>query len=435
VATGTDRLLADTRRRLFLITFGVVALLVLGIGAVTAVAALRALDADVDRALSAATSAAASRAEGGPPAQNEVGETEEAPAAADTFVLFLDASGNVVANPSGVPLRGLPDESAVAAAQANGQDLRTVEVGGIRVRLMTLPVSGGEEGGTASAPTGYVQAGFVLTLHDDQAASIVTTVVLVALLGLAGAALVTLFVTGRALVPIRRSFDVQRRFVADASHELRTPAALIRANAEVLDRERLVAPDGQPLVEDIVDEADRLGRLVGDLLTIAADAAAPLSVEHRPVDVADVAIETVRRSAAFAAEHGVALELHARTAAPATGDRDRLVQLLLILIDNALDHSPPGGTVTVSVASTSRQVELSVSDEGPGVPASDRDRIFEPFASLTGSARRRVGGSGLGLAIARRIAVAHGGAIVVGEAPSGGARFTVSLPSTGALRA
>jgi signal transduction histidine kinase len=434
VASATDHLLAVTRRRLFLITFGLVALLVLGIGAVTAIAALRALDADVDRALAATAAAAVARGEGGLPAPGEDGETEEAPAAADTFVLYLDTAGTVVANPSGVPLRGLPDEAAVASARAHGQDLRTIDAGGIPVRLLTLPITATEEGAASGAPTGYVQAGFVLTLHDQQSASLVTAITLVALLGLAGAALVTLFVTGRALVPIRRSFEAQRRFVADASHELRTPAALIRANAEVLEREQLVGADGQSLVADIVDEADRLGRLVGDLLTLASDDATPLIVEQRAVDMAEVARDTVRRTAAFAAERGLRLELDAPPAAPTIGDHDRLVQVLLILVDNALDHSPPGGAVAVALEPGPRSIDLSVSDQGPGIPPADRERIFEPFASLAGAPRPRSGGSGLGLAIAQRIVRAHGGTIAVGEAPGGGARFTVSLPPGGRAR-
>ncbi|MGZ3631361.1 MAG: sensor histidine kinase [Candidatus Limnocylindrales bacterium] len=428
MATTTERLLVATRRRLFLVTFGLVALLVVSIGVVTAVAGLRALDADVDRALEASAAAGVARAEGGLPAPSEGGETEEAPAAADTFLLYLDAGGKLVANPSGVALSGLPDEAAVAATAANGRDLRTVDAGGVPVRLLTLPVTGSEEGGATSSTVGYVQAGFVLTLHDRQSASLVGTIALVALLGLAGAALVTLFVTGRALVPIRRSFEAQRRFVADASHELRTPAALIRANAEVLEREALVGAEGRPLVEDIVGEADRLGRLVGDLLTLASSDATPLVVEHRPVDLAEIARETVRRTAAFAAGRELRLELVPAEPAPVLGDADRLMQLLLILVDNALDHSPAGGTVTLEVERAAGVVELRVTDEGPGVPAAERERIFEPFASLAGAARDRSGGSGLGLAIARRIAVAHDGRIAVSDGPHGGARFSVTLP-------
>ena len=118
-------------------------------------------------------------------------------------------------------------------------------------------------------PAGFVQGGFVLTLHDQQSRSLVLAVLVVGALGLVAAAVIAYVVTGRALVPIREGFEAQRRFVADASHELRTPAALIRANAEVLEREGLVVDDGRDLLDDIIAEADRLGGLVGDLLQLA----------------------------------------------------------------------------------------------------------------------------------------------------------------------
>ena len=110
------------------------------------------------------------------------------------------------------------------------------------------------------------------------------------------------------------------------------------------------------------------------------------------------------------------------------GDRDRLTQLVLILIDNALDHAPPGTTVRVAVRPSDRRVELTVSDEGPGIPPAERDRVFEPFTRLPGVRRDRAGGTGLGLAIAQRIVAAHDGSIAVDDAPGGGARFVVSLP-------
>ena len=173
----------------------------------------------------------------------------------------------VVSNPSRIRLVGLP---VTHALPATGEDLRTVNADGLSVRLLTMPVA--HDG----AVVGYVQGGFVLDLHDRQSASLVASVAIVALAGLLGAALVTLVVTGRSMIPIRRTFEAQARFVADASHELRTPAALIRANAEVLDREALVSEEGQPLLGDIIGEADRLAALVDDLLAVAAfDATGP----------------------------------------------------------------------------------------------------------------------------------------------------------------
>ena len=247
----------------------------------------------------------------------------------------------------------------------------------------------------------------------------------------------TLIVTGDALTPIRQSLDAQRRFVADASHELRTPTALIRANAEVLGREGLVADDGRPLVTDIVDESDRLSRLIGDLLQLAASDSTGLVLDRQPVDLAAIATDTARQSEALAVERGVALRTLSPEAGDVTlvsGDRDRLTQLLLILLDNAFAHSPERATVTVGVRPSGRTVVMTVADEGPGIPSADRLRIFEPFARLPGVARDRAGGTGLGLAIARQIVTAHDGTIGVDDTPGGGARFVVTLPAIGTPR-
>jgi signal transduction histidine kinase len=423
MASPTDRLIAATRRRSFATTLTLLVLLVVGIGAATAFVGLQALDTDVDQALRSSVAAAVTGLDGEIPTASE-GETDEGlPAAADTFILVLDRQGSVVSNPSRIRLLGLP---ATTALPATGEDLRTVNADGLSVRLLTMPVT--HDGIVA----GYVQGGFVLTLHDRQSASLVTSIAAVALIGLLAAALVTLVVTGRSLIPIRRTFEAQGRFVADASHELRTPAALIRANAEVLDREALVSEEGQPLLGDIIGEADRLASLVDDLLALAAFDATGLVLQRDSVDVAELVRDTVRGAVALAAQHDVTLAADASVPAFAQADRARLVQVLLVLLDNAIDHAPAGSTVTAAVRAMSHIVEVSVEDAGPGVAPDELDAIFEPFSSGSPGRRRRRGGTGLGLAIARRIVVAHGGTIAVG--PSGGqgpgARFTVSLPGT-----
>jgi signal transduction histidine kinase len=238
-------------------------------------------------------------------------------------------------------------------------------------------------------------------------------------------------VTGRALVPIRRTFEAQRRFVADASHELRTPAALIRANAEVMEREGLIADDGRPLVADIITEADRLGRLVGDLLMLSTTGAADLSLERGEVELAELLRDAVRRVVPLAEEKRVDVVVDAVGPAIVDGDRDRLVQLVLILVDNAIDHAPAGTPVEVALRRRGGSVVLSVTDSGPGIPAEERERVFAPFARLASSSSDRRDGAGLGLAIARRIADAHGGTIVAGAGPAGGARLEVTLPAHG----
>jgi signal transduction histidine kinase len=421
--TSTDRLLRRTRRRLFFTTLALLTLLVVGVGAATVVVATSSLDADLDRALETAVLAQSAALDGELPDGEEQQEAgEHSPAVADTVLLVLDLDGRVLLNRTGQKLPGLPDAEALKGA-AEGVDIRTVETDGTEVRVLTMLVT--HEG----VPAGFVQGGFDMTLHDQQARSLVLAVLLVGALGLVAAAAIAYVVTGRALVPIRQGFEAQRRFVADASHELRTPAALIRANAEVLERERLVADEGRDLLDDVIAEAGRLGGLVGDLLQLAGWDATSLTIAPKPLDVAAVARDTVRGATALAAERGVGLLVDAPGPAPASADRDRLVQLLLVLIDNAVDHSPADGQVSVGVRRHGDEILLEVDDQGPGIPESDRERIFEPFTRLPGTTRHGSGGTGLGLSIARRIAEAHGGSISAGAPPSGGARFTVSLPA------
>ena len=407
--------------------------LVLAIGAATAFIATTALDQDVDRALDQAAGAESQLLAGELPATVGDEGDEHSPGASDTFFLVLDPNGAVVANPSAVLRQGLPDLAAVAAARANGRDLRTVQDGAVPIRLLTLPI------GDSAHPVGWLEAGFVLTLHERQSRTLILAVTVVGLVGLAGAALVTLFVSGRALVPIRAAFATERRFVADASHEIRTPAAIIRASAEVLQREGLVVEQGRSLVADIVAESDRLGGLVDDLLALAASERGTLAIERRPVDLVEVARDTVRRAGPLAAERGIDLvgPPEDATVLSVVGDPNRLIQLLLVLLDNAFRHSPPGGRVTVTaLQATGRSAAILVDDQGPGVPADAREAIFEPFARLPGSRTRADAGSGLGLAIARRLAELHGGTLVATDAPGGGARFVLSLPAgaSGAAR-
>jgi two-component system sensor histidine kinase CiaH len=421
--SSTERLLRATRRRLFAMTFGLVATLVVGVGAVTAIAGLAALDADVDRALLAAVDAASAH----PPSDSSDegdGTDDVSPASADTFVLYLDASGKVLTDPSRIRLVDLPNAAGLAAVKAGAsRDWRTVTADGRQIRLLTEPVAADGDSGVA-----FVQGGFVLDLHDAQARSLVLTVVGTGAAGLLAGAVITLLVTRRALVPIRRALDAQRRFVADASHELRTPVTIIRADAEVLQREGHLVASGQVLAADIVDESSRLGRLIADLLTIASTEAQGLEIQPVRIDLGPLVRETVHRLDPLARAREVALATAVRDGLIVEGDGDRLAQVLVILLDNAIGHAPAGSAVEVTVERAGHAVELAVRDHGPGVPEADRVRIFEPFRRATSGGRDR-GGSGLGLAIASSIVGAHHGSIRVEDAPDGGARFVVTLPA------
>jgi signal transduction histidine kinase len=422
----TDRLVAQTQRRLAAFTLLLVTALLVGVGVATALVATRLMDTNVDRALEAAAAAVTQPSEDG----GEAVEAEHQPRSADTFVLLVDARGTVLANPNGVPVQELPDTAALDAAAQTGRDIRSGTYGGIDIRLLTLPApaSGGEEGG-GSGGQSFVQAGFVLTLHEQQESQLMWTIAIVSLAGLAGAALVTLLVTRRALVPIRAAFATERRFVAAASHELRTPVAIVRASAEILEREQLVAADGQPFVADIVSETDRMGRLVGDLLALASAEAGAIDVQLHRMDLVVWLSDLGRRAESMAGAHGLTLSTSVpdQGTVPVDADEDRLTQLVFILVDNAIEHSPSGGGITLGLAVTGGKAVVSVSDQGPGVPAAERERIFEPFARLPRE-RRSATGSGLGLAIARQLAGRHDGDMLVEDAPGGGARFALRLP-------
>lgn len=358
---------------------------------------------------------------------------DRAPESADTFFMLLDSAGTVISNPQRISLAGLPERDAAVSASINGSDWRTIVAGGSRIRLLTQRILDGN-----GAVAGTLQSGFVLDLQDQQNNQILMTILLASLTGLLGAALITLFVTSRALGPIRAAFAAERRFVASASHELRTPVAVMRASAEILQREDLVKPDGRKLVEDIIGESDRLARLVSDLLALASAEAGAITVHPQPIELRSFVTDLARRAEAIAAEKGVRVEVVQQGLDRAvdnelvvSADPDRMAQLLLIFIDNAIDHSPAGGTVRLVVGPVNeggkQRVSVGVADEGPGVPHAERARIFEPFARLAGR-RRETGNTGLGLAIARILAARQQATLHVEDAAGGGAVFSVWLP-------
>ena len=234
----------------------------------------------------------------------------------------------------------------------------------------------------------------------------------------------------RAMVTLRDAEQIKKRFVANVSHELRTPLTSIRgALAMVLDGEASVDGESRELLTAAHRSANRLLALVNDLLDLEGIGSGELSVEKGDCSLAtalELAAETVRP---LAADAGVVLTI-APTALKLSGDEERLAQVFINVLANAVRFSPRGGVVNVIVESRGDQARILVDDQGPGVPPEFRESIFEPFKQVKGSARHKKGGTGLGLAISQALVRAHGGSIDVGDAPGGGARFTLALPVT-----
>ena len=219
-----------------------------------------------------------------------------------------------------------------------------------------------------------------------------------------------------------------RRLTGDVAHELRTPLTVLRSELEAI-QDGLMTADPER-IGALLEQVELLARLVDDLRTLTRVEHGELSLARDRVDLAAGVRRSVDAFALRARPRGVTLEVEAH-AATVTGDDDRLRQLILNLLDNAVRHA--SSRVRVEVEADGPDVRLRVDDDGPGVPEAEREHVFERFYRVDRARQRDDGGSGLGLAIVRALADAHGGTVRVDRSSLGGARFEVRLPSAGVV--
>jgi signal transduction histidine kinase len=221
---------------------------------------------------------------------------------------------------------------------------------------------------------------------------------------------------------LQRSEAARRQFLADVAHELRTPLSVIRGNLEaLLDGAFPLTPES---LAPVYEETLHLGELVEDLRTLTLADTGHLNLEKEELDLGELVAEVVEAVRPVAAEDDVQIKLEREPDLWVSADPRRIRQVLGNLLSNALRFSPPGSTITVSVAKKDSEVWVSVQDQGPGIPEEDLPHIFERFYKVDKS--RAEGGTGLGLAIAKEIVQAHGGRIWAEN--QNGARFTFTLP-------
>jgi signal transduction histidine kinase len=256
-------------------------------------------------------------------------------------------------------------------------------------------------------------------------------ILLVAEAALAPVALAGFFVAalviGRgAAAPVEEARQRQLRFAADASHELRTPLSVIEAEVGVGLTSDQDAASYRAALERIAGESGRLRRIVDDLLWLARLDTEPGGPPKDLVDLTTVVEGCAKRFGALATSRQLALSVEGETSGQALvlAPAEWLDRLTSVLLDNACRYSGPGGQVLASVAHRDGHVALTVDDSGPGIPAEQRERIFERFHRATSAP----GGAGLGLAIADSVVRATAGRWEVGQAPSGGARMRVEWP-------
>ena len=240
------------------------------------------------------------------------------------------------------------------------------------------------------------------------------------------AVLVTSF--NELLSRLDQSFDTMRRFVADASHELRTPISVIRGEADVaLSQERSPAEYRESLAI-VLDEACRLSRLVDDLLNLARADAGHVTLQTHDFYLNELLAECCRSVQGLAHTRGLRLECRAGNDLQFTGDEQLLRRLVINLLDNAIRYTPAGGQVTAALEAGPASVQLRVSDTGIGIAPTDAARIFERFYRAGEARNRQDGGFGLGLAIVRWIAESHRGTVECASQLGRGSTFTVTLP-------
>lgn len=237
------------------------------------------------------------------------------------------------------------------------------------------------------------------------------------------------YLANRAMVPIKKAWQQQKDFLADASHELRTPLTVIRINLEVvMDSPEETVASQRKWLENIQEETSSMARLIESLLFLARVDSQQQLLEKRLFFLDETVQQAVGLFEPVATAKGVFLEMDLPVVTVQYyGDAARFKQLISILLDNAIRHTPAGGKVTVSLSQADMKILLSVVDTGEGIEPEHLEKIFDRFYQVSKS--RNKGGSGLGLAIAKWIAESHNGVIAVASRPGEGTAFTLTFPA------
>src|SRR5216683_2685908 len=244
---------------------------------------------------------------------------------------------------------------------------------------------------------------------------------------------------------LTRSLEQQRRFMADASHELRSPVSIIRGEAEVALSQTRAPEEYRGSLAIALDEARRLSQIVDDLFTLARADAGQYPLRPRDFYLEELAVECVRAVRSMAAARGITLRYEPDGEMPIHGDEALVQRLMMNLLDNAIKYTPEGGKINVACQRAGSEYSLTVRDSGPGIPAEAQEKIFERFFRLdpartqdrralatAETAAPATTGAGLGLAIARWVAEAHHGRLVLMQSDASGSTFAAFLPANGA---
>lgn len=344
------------------------------------------------------------------------------------FYAISDTDGQILKGSAYLDTQALASSTTLVKAMDNGDTFAdTKSSKGEPQRIYAFAV-------TVNGTPGVVQIG--RSTEPEEAALSQLRIVLLAVLAVSIVPAVGggYLLSGRALRPIKTAMDSQRTFIADASHELRTPVAVVRTNAELLKRH--LGPDtghtaasDQVALDDILSESDRLGRMVDQMLTLAEADAGQRTVLSSEISLNELIDEVARSMRSIAETRQMLLETRLIDDVSVNGDPGRLRELVSVLLDNAVKYADAGGRVEVALRREHRKAIIEVSDNGPGIPRDALPHVFDRFYRVDEARSRESGGTGLGLAIARHIVDAHGGTINIESSAGAGTKVTVELPA------
>ncbi|MBR6184726.1 MAG: HAMP domain-containing histidine kinase [Clostridia bacterium] len=260
-------------------------------------------------------------------------------------------------------------------------------------------------------------------LEIQNAESVLRQTILVAVIEDALLSLAAILLIHKLVKPVDEAMEKQKQFVWDASHELKTPLAVISANAEALEAE---TGESKPL-EYIRSEVDRTDKLIQSLLTLARMEKGTAQAQHAPFDLSRAVMEVALPFESAVFEAGKTMDIQVPDGIQYTGDAEMIKQLMVVLLSNAQKYSDDGGKITVSLEAKGEKRLLRVHNTGPAIPAEAQQRIFDRFYRADSSHNREIEGNGLGLAIAQNIVNAHKGKIAVRSQEGEGTTFTVTL--------
>ncbi|MFC3801555.1 sensor histidine kinase [Cohnella sp. GCM10012308] len=278
-------------------------------------------------------------------------------------------------------------------------------------------------------PSGYTVSYMDVTAQQKILTNLVYTFSAVAVVMLAVIYATSRYFAGRSIAPVRDAFDKQKRFIADASHELKTPLAVINTNADVL-----LANEGDTIASQakwlhrIKSETERMKTLTNDLLYLTEMEDARARTIFVPFDVSDAVEGVLLTMEAVIFEQDLSLAYDVEPGLTSVGSAEQIKQVVMILLDNAVKYNEPKGEISLTLKKQHHQIQLAVSNTGAGIPAEHVDRIFDRFYRADASRSRKQGGYGLGLAIAKSIVEQHRGRISAKSVPGERTTFTVTLP-------